>query len=258
MSLKQKLDQAEFAYGTWSQFGSPEVLEILGYSGKFDFTIIDTEHGYYGLDTAENLVRAADASGIAPIVRVYANEPHLITKALDIGAQGVLVPQITTREEAERVVMSSRYFPRGNRGACPFVRSGKHLVTGWQEYADKANEDVLVMVLVEGETGIANLEEIAGVEGLDAIMIGPMDLTVSLGIGGQLDHPRLKEYVASAIKLCEANGVRFFLPNFHQDIEKAAASVQEWRDIGCKYFTIGSDKMFLTNYMMQQHALLRR
>src|SRR5690554_3719828 len=144
MKLKQKIQNSDFAYGTWSQSSSPEMLEILGFSGKFDFTIIDTEHGYYDLGTAENLVRAANASGISPIVRVAANETHLITKALDMGAEGVLVPQIPSRADAEKVVASSKYFPRGNRGACPFIRVGNHLVTEWAEFATKANEEVLV------------------------------------------------------------------------------------------------------------------
>ncbi len=257
MKLKEKILKSDFAYGTWSQTGSPEVLEILGYSGKFAFTIIDTEHGFYDLGAAENLVRAANASRISPIVRVMANENHLITKALDIGAEGILVPQITTRAEAEKVVAATKYYPKGNRGACPFIRVGHHLVTDWAEYATKANEDVLVMVLVEGETGIRNLPEIAKTEGLDAIMLGPMDLSVSLGIGGQLDHPKVVEHIAQTIKVCDQENVSFFLPNFHLDMHQAAESIKKWRSVGCKYFTVGSDKMFLTNYMNLQHQLIR-
>lgn len=258
MHLKQKLDRADFAYGTWSQTGSEEVLEILGYSGKFDFTIIDTEHGYYDLGHAENLVRAANASRISPIVRVSTNDNDKITKALDIGAEGVLVPQISTREEAEKLVASARYAPRGTRGACPFVRSGHHLVTDWAEYATKASEDVFVMALVEGAEGFGNLEDIARTEGLDGLMIGPMDLTVSLGIGGQLDHPDLKSYIRNALRICDEAGVKFFVPNFFQTIEKATQATKEWRELGVKYFTIGSDKLFLTAYMNQQHAALGR
>lgn len=258
MHLRQKLDQNDFAYGTWSQTGSAEVLEILGYSNNFDFTIIDTEHGYYDLGHAENLVRAANASGISPIVRVSSNENHKITKALDIGAQGVLVPQVSSRADAEKMVASARYAPHGNRGACPFVRSGNHLVTDWAEYATKASKDVFVMALVEGAEGFGNLEEIARTEGLDGLMIGPMDLTVSLGIGGQLDHPKLKEYIRNALKICNEANVKFFVPNFFQTIDRATEAIQEWRELGVKYFTVGSDKLFLTAYMNQQHAALGR
>lgn len=256
MNLKEKLKQQDFAYGTWSQTGSPEVLEMLGFSGRFSFTIIDTEHGYYDLGHAENLVRAADASGIPSIVRVGVNDPHLVTKALDTGTQGILVPGIGSVEEAQTFIDATRFGPVGNRGACPFIRAGGHLVTNWEEYASKANEDIFTMVLVEGEAGLNALDDIAAIEGLDAIMIGPMDLTVSLGIGGQLDHPMLKEFVAKAVKACAKHDVMFFMPNFHQTIDEATQKVAEFREIGVKYFTVGSDKLFLASYMRSQHDAL--
>jgi len=256
MLLREKLDTMDFAYGTWSQTGSPEVLEMLGFSRKFAFTIIDTEHGWYDLAHAENLVRAADASGISPVVRVGVNDPYLITKALDLGAQGILVPNVTTAADAQKFVAATQFAPAGNRGACPFIRAGGHLVTNWGEYARRADERVFTMVLVEGVEGFANLEEIARTERLDALMIGPMDLTVSLGIGGQLDHPKLKSYVADAVKICAEHGVKFFLPNFFQTIAAATEATREFMELGVRYFTIGSDKLFLAAYMAEQHAAL--
>jgi len=256
MRLKEKLDAVDFAYGTWSQTGSPEVLEMLGFSRQFAFTIIDTEHGYYDLAHAENLVRAADASGISPIVRVGLNDPYLITKALDLGAQGILVPNIATAAQAHAFVAATQFSPAGKRGACPFVRAGEHLVTDWADYAHRADQDIFTMVLVEGEEGFANLEAIAQTERLDALMIGPMDLTVSLGIGGQLDHPRLKHYIADAVTICERHGVKFFLPNFFQTIATATQATRDFMALGVKYFTMGSDKLFLAAYLRQQHDAL--
>lgn len=148
VKLKQKLDAARFLLGTWSQSASPEMLEIIGYA-KFDFTVIDTEHGFFGLETAENLVRTAEAAGISPVIRVAVNEPHLIMKALDIGAEGVIVPQVTTREEAERAISAARYHPQGTRGACPCVRVGEHYITEWDRHAARANHEVVVIVLIE-------------------------------------------------------------------------------------------------------------
>lgn len=256
MKLKQKFNEKNLAYGTWSQFGSAEVLEVLGYSGQFDFTIIDTEHSYYGMETAENLVRAANASGISPLVRVHANEPNLIGKVLDMGADGVVVPQITTREEAEKVVQAARYFPRGNRGVCPFVRAGGHLATDWQDFADRSNDEILVMIMVEGAAGLANLAEIVKVEGIDAVMMGPMDLTVSLGIGGQLDHPKLKEHVSEAVRICDEQGVKFIMPVQKHDIGDSVEALQKWRALGCRYFTVGADKLFIANYIKHLHAAI--
>jgi len=257
MKLKQKFKDLDFAYGTWTQFGSPEVVEVLGYSKQFDFTIIDTEHTYYGLETAENLVRAANASGLSALVRVYANEPNLIGKVLDMGADGVVVPQITNREEAEKVVQAAYYFPRGNRGVCPFVRAGGHMATDWQTFADSQNDETFVMIMVEGAAGLANLSEIVKVKGIDAIMMGPMDLTVSLGIGGQLDHPLLKQHVTEAVRICDENGIKFVMPVQKQDIDESIEAMKLWRSLGCKYFTVGADKLFIANYIKHLHKGLR-
>jgi len=108
---------------TWSQFANAEAIDILGARG-FDFTIIDTEHGAFGLETAEGLVRACDAAGLVPIVRIPANEGRMITKALDIGAAAVQIPKISSVKETEQAVLASRYAPEGTRGACPCVRAG--------------------------------------------------------------------------------------------------------------------------------------
>jgi len=125
------LDLRHPAIGTWLQFANPEVIAILGAS-EFDFTIIDTEHGAFGLETAEELVRACDAAGLVPIVRIPTNEGHMITKALDIGAAGVLIPQISSAQELEAAARGSQYAPHGTRGACPCVRAGGHFVRDWR------------------------------------------------------------------------------------------------------------------------------
>jgi 4-hydroxy-2-oxoheptanedioate aldolase len=246
--LCEELKNASFTLGTWSQCASPEILEIIGYS-NFDFTIIDTEHGYFGLETAENLVRAAEAARIMPIIRVAVNEPHLIMKALDIGAQGVIVPQITSSEGAQRAVSAARYQPLGTRGACPCVRAGQHYVREWDHYARKSNEEAAVILLVEGPEGMANIREIVATEGLDAVMIGPFDLSVSLGVGGQLDHEKVTNFFVDAIELCKEAGVEIIVPNFDLDQEKARAAIAYWRTLGCKHFTVGTDKLLFADYM---------
>lgn len=234
--------------GTWSQSASPEMLEIIGYS-KFDFTIIDTEHGYFGLETAENLVRAAEAARIVPIVRVMSNEPHLIMKALDIGAQGVVVPQITCRVEAERAISASRYYPDGTRGACPCIRAGQHFVSDWNAYANKANRDAALILLIEGAEGMRNVLDIVAAPGIDAIMLGPFDLSVSLGVGGQLDHPKVVNFMKEVVAICQERGIHLFVPNFDLDMNQAKKSIDRWRALGCKNFTVGTDKILFAHHM---------
>lgn len=255
-TIKEKLDAGQFLLGTWSQSASPEVLEIVGYAG-FDYTIIDTEHGYFGLETAENLVRTAEAAGISPLVRVALNEPHLILKALDIGAEGVVVPQVTTIDEAKKAVSAARYYPDGTRGACPCIRAGKHYVPDWAKYATKANRDVVVVLLVEGQEGVANIESIVNTEGVNAIMVGPFDLSVSLGVGGQLDHPLVTDFMRKTIALCKKREVHMFVPNFDLDMDQARVAIEGWSALGATNFTVGTDKLFFAHHMQNINRNIR-
>lgn len=255
-SLKQKLQAGQFLLGTWSQSASPEMLEIIGYS-RFDFTVIDTEHGFFGLETAENLVRTAEAAGISPLIRVAVNEPHLIMKALDIGAEGIVVPQVTSRAEAEKAISAARYHPRGTRGACPCIRVGEHYITEWDRHATKANQDVVVVALVEGKQGMDNVEEIVATADLDAVMIGPFDLSVSLGVGGQMDHPLVMDFMGKLIELGRRHQVHVFVPNFDLDLQQARAAIAKWMQLGCRNFTVGTDKIFFAHYMTTVNDTVR-
>jgi len=247
LSRLREVLKKDFVLGTWSQSASPEVLEILGYTG-YDFTIIDTEHGYYGLETAENLVRTSEAAGIPSIIRVAVNQPHLIMKALDIGAQGVLVPQITSQEEAIQVIQSAKYNPLGNRGACPCIRVGQHRVKEWERFSTKSNENAYTMVIIEGDKGFQNVEEIIKTDHLDAVMIGPFDMSVSLGLGGDLNHPKIIEFMKKVISLGEKYNVDVFLPNFDLNPNIANESINKWKEIGAKYFTVGTDKLLISQH----------
>lgn len=255
-NLKELLASPKMVLGTWSQSASPEMLEIIGYS-NFDFTIIDTEHGYFGLETAENLVRTAEAAGVVPIVRVPVNEPHLIMKALDIGAQGVVVPQITNSDEARKAISAARYHPHGTRGACPCIRAGQHFVREWDRFATKANQDAAVILLIEGTDGMKNVNEIIRTDGLDAIMLGPFDLSVSLGVGGQLDHPKVTNFMLEVIGLCKQHDVHLFIPNFDLELEAAKSAIDRWRALGCTNFTVGTDKLLFADYMAKFNRFVK-
>lgn len=224
------------------------MLEIVGYAG-FEFTIIDTEHGYFGLETAENLVRAAEAARIVPIIRVGMNVPHLIMKALDIGAQGVVVPQVTTRAEAESAIAASRYHPQGNRGACPCIRSGQHMVTDWATFAGKSNAQTTIILLIEGVDGMRNVRDILDTPGLEAVMLGPFDLSVALEVGGQLDHPKVTDFMKEVVALCADKHIELIVPNFDLDMAVARRSIDRWRAIGCTNFTVGTDKILFAHHM---------
>ena len=151
-------------------------------------------------------MRAAEAAGTTPIVRVPTNAPEEILRFLDTGAQGVLVPQVTTREDAERAVRAARYHPLGQRGLAGTRAADYGLGGSLGPYAQEANETILVQALIEDVRAIDNLPAILAVEGLDIIAIGPSDLSQSLGHPGERNHPAVREAIAEIIRLGVAAG----------------------------------------------------
>jgi 4-hydroxy-2-oxoheptanedioate aldolase len=244
--FKKSIKEGKILLGTGVQINSPEIVEILGNTG-FDFVMIDTEHASFGLEAAENLVRAADASGIVPIIRVSHKNPTLIMKALDMGAQGIIVPGISTKEDAVAAVRASKYAPLGNRGACPFVRAAGHMARDWKTFSQSANETTVVFLLIEGPEGIKNFEDIISVEGIDVISMGPFDLSVALGVGGQVDHPLVIEKFKEMIRLALRKNIALSTVVFDLEEEKIRSTAQYWYNLGVKVMMVGGDKMFLSH-----------
>lgn len=242
--------------GTWSQIASAEVIDIVAASG-FAFTIIDTEHGFFGLETAENLIRACDAGGIVPLVRVPANEPWMIAKALDAGASAVVVPRIESGEAAAAAVQAGRYEPEGQRGACPCVRSGSHFVRGWPDYATRANRDTGVIALVETPAGVERFAEILATPGLRAVLIGPFDLSVALGRQGDFLHPEVLNAIEGMVEQAVAADMPVIMPVFSPEMEEAKRQVDQWMARGVTAFTIGTDKLLLADHAMRYTARMK-
>ena len=191
--------------GTWNGIPSPSVVNAIG-CGGMDFVVIDTEHGPTSIETAENLVRAAEVAQMTPIIRVPGNDPQLILRALDIGAIGVQVPHVSTKEEAQKVVRASKHYPLGDRGYSPFTRAGKFGAAA-EGHAERSNKETLVVLNIEGVEGLDNLEEIATVEGVDVIFIGPYDLSQSLGKPGNVFDPEVVEHIRKSVKLVKDKGL---------------------------------------------------
>lgn len=202
--LKERLRCGETVIGTFSGIPSPSLVEAIGYSG-LDFIVIDSEHGPLEMQTAENIVRAAEITGMVPIIRVSGNESHFILRALDIGAHGVQVPHVSTKEEAELAIEYSKYHPQGKRGFSPFTRAGKYGLAA-ETHASRINENVIVVVNIEGIEGVNNLKEIASVPEVDVIFIGPYDLSQSLGKPGQVEDPGVTKLIKDNVKIIKNNG----------------------------------------------------
>jgi 4-hydroxy-2-oxoheptanedioate aldolase len=204
--IKQTLKSGGRVFGTWSMLSSPTVLNVIGTTG-LDFVIVDLEHGPTTFETAENQLYAAEAGGIEPIIRLAEDHAPHVLHALEIGAQSILISQVATAEQAERIVKSCKYFPEGNRGLSPFTRNHGYSDKNLPAKLQHANDQMLVGVLVEGEEGIRNIPEIAKTPGLDMIYLGVYDLSQSCGVPGDLMNPKVLRIMRDYVKLIEDCGL---------------------------------------------------
>ncbi len=253
ISLKKMLSSGSVVFGSWAQMDSPEAVEMIGSAG-FDFAVIDMEHGHFGLDSVPNMIRAADAFGISPVVRVMENSEALILKVLDMGAEGVVIPGVSTPEEARRAAIAARYAPIGARGACPTIRAAGHMPLDWGKYVKKSNTDVMLCLLVEGRQGAENFEEIVKVPGVDAVMIGPFDLSVSLGVGGQTKHPLVISKIEEMARTAGMHGVTLACNVFDFEPDDIRHEASRWIGLGARIIMLGGDKFFLMPSLRRARA----
>jgi 4-hydroxy-2-oxoheptanedioate aldolase len=239
-SLQTAIQRQGFVVGPFMKLDSPAVVELAGLGG-FDFAIIDMEHGPLDVLTAENLVRAAHLRNLCAIIRVGENNPLMIARALDIGADGVQIPQISTAADAERAVRAAKYFPEGERGVCRYVRAAQYSNIPKAEYFRLANRDTAVIIHIEGQEGLRNLDEILKVEGVDVLFIGPYDLSQSLGVPGEVEHPRVVAEVTSMIQ--KAGKAGKIIGIFAEDVEKAKKYIEQ----GVQYISYSVDVGLILN-----------
>ena len=199
--LKAKLKKGEVALGTTITIGHPDISETLGKLG-YDWILIDTEHAPLEVGMIQLLLQAMSASRSVPIVRVAWNDLVLVKRALDIGAYGVIIPWVNSREEAARAVQAVRYPPAGLRGYGPRRAS---LID--DEYFETADREVFLGIQIETQKAVDNLDEIFAVPGIDAILVGPADLSLSLGILKRYDHPKFVSTMQRIADAAKKHGV---------------------------------------------------
>ena len=226
-TLKQKLKEGKVVCGAMLTFPSPTAVEMLGYMG-FDWVLIDNEHGSITVDTSEDLIRAAELTGVAPIVRPVANRPEVIAPFLDRGALGVQVPHVNTRAEAEAAVAACKYFPEGTRGIFSRGRPAEYgMRESTQAYAASAN--TLVCLMLEEVEAINNIDDIVRVPGVDVLFIGSGDLSQSMGFVGQQTHPEVLSVMEKGVKRIREAGVV-------AGVSCPDALVPKFIDLGVQYF----------------------
>ena len=173
--LKEKLQKGQFVIGTFVGLGHPDVTERLSRLG-FDFLILDGEHAPLGLETMQQMMQAMNGSNCTPLVRPQWNDMVIIKRVLDIGAHGVLVPWVNTKEEAEYAVRACKYPPEGLRGCGP-----RRAALFDPDYIKTANDEILIVVQIETRKAVSNIDDILSVKGIDACYVGPNDLSLSFG-----------------------------------------------------------------------------
>lgn len=220
MSLKNRMKKRDLTIGSWITIGSTVVAEIMSQSG-FDWLTIDMEHSAITLDIAQDLIRVVELSNVTPLVRVGHNQSNLIKRVMDAGSKGVIVPMVNTRADAEKAVGAVKYPPSGFRGV-GLARAQKY-GSDFEGYKDWNEDGSIVIVQIEHIKAVENIEDILTVPGVDGFIVGPYDLSGSLGLPGQFDHQEviaaLSEIERTAKNIKALSGFHV-IPTQSEEVEK--------------------------------------
>lgn len=231
--FRKTIQEGKPVYGPFMKSGEAAFVETTGYAG-FEFAILDMEHGPVSLESMQNNIRAAQITGMLPIVRVRDRMPESIAQALDIGAGGVQIPQITNAGEAYHAVRAARYYPEGERGVCRFVRAANYSSTERSSYFQLANKTLLILQL-EGKEAILNLNAILEVKGYDILFVGPYDLSQSLGVPGDVTNPIVTSQIQHIVKEARSRGI--VVGTFLDQLD----NLNHWKKLGLQYFCYSVD-----------------
>lgn len=223
-TVKEKIGRGEPSFGIWLADGpSPARIEFYGHMG-YEFVIIDTEHGAIRLETLLELVRACDVVGVIPIVRPPNHEASTILAYLEVGAMGLYFPHVRSVEDVRAIVDRVKYAPLGSRSAALARPAGYGVSQDPKAYFRQANEETMIVLLVEDTVGLANLDEILGVKEVDVVCIGPSDLSSSMGFVGERAHPEVRKVILEAEARIAAAGMAFDCePESAKDAREAIA-----------------------------------
>ncbi|MCI0712231.1 MAG: aldolase/citrate lyase family protein [Chloroflexi bacterium] len=231
-TVKEKLKAGEVAYGCFTPFLNADLVEFVAMQG-FDYLVFEGEHGTLSPAQCTHLVRAASLRGTTPIARVPTNQPHIILQYLDTGVHGIHVPQVNSGAEAEQVIQSAKYRPRGNRGLAGTRAADYGMTMTLHDYTQQANEETLTIVHVETVDAVQRIHEFIAIDDLDVIFIGPTDLSQSLGYTGQRNHPEvlnaIDEVIEAVLPSDKALGI------YVGSREEA----NNWRERGIQYISCG-------------------
>ncbi len=227
--------------GTWvTTLRTPQIAQMMATAG-FDFLYIDMEHSCFSIETVGDLCFAALAAGLVPIVRPPGKDAHLLSRPLDSGAMGLLIPHVDTREEAEAVVKAIRFPPDGERGINLLGPHTGYSRANGEEYVRSTHAETLLLVQIESDKGIDNLDKILSVDGVDGSVIGRADLSNDLGLLGQVNHPEVVRRVEMMIAACQRHKK---IPGL---LVQDVATAKEWISKGIRLVPYANEVSLLVN-----------
>jgi 2-dehydro-3-deoxyglucarate aldolase len=236
--LKEKLRQNQLTLGSWITLGHPSIAEILAMAG-YDWLVVDMEHTTISIEQAGELIRVIDLCGVAPLVRLTSNHPDQIKRVMDAGAHGIVVPMVNSVADAERAVAATRYAPRGIRGV-GLARAQK-FGPGFQDYLQWQKDGPVVIVQIEHQDALEHLGSIFSVPGVDGFIIGPYDLSCSMGMPGEFDRPEFK----AAMQQILATGLRMNFPAGLHIVEPDQARLAQVIQEGYRFIAYSVDVRML-------------
>lgn len=243
--LKKKLQKREITIGGWITLGHSSIAEIMARAG-FEWLVVDMEHSVITLDTAQQLIQVIEGCGVIPLVRVGENNPYIIKRVMDAGAYGVIVPMVNTKKEAEAAVKAVKYPTLGTRGV-GLARAQGYGAT-FDEYAATVNEESIVIAQIEHTDAVDNLESILSVNGVDGCIIGPYDLSGSLGVPGNFEHPDVLAALKKVEQTCQEKRVALGIHIIQPDYGLVLESISR----GYTFLAFSSDILFLGNSCREQ------
>ena len=243
-AVKEKLQYQKEVFGILNSVSSPTITEMFAYAG-YDFVILDTEHLLVSPESLEHSIRAAESVDLCVFVRVPDACPIAIGRALDAGAQGIVVSRVSSLEEAKIAISASYYPPLGNRG----ITGGKNTGFGTlslPDYINKANQEIMLTLMIENTEGVAALPDIVKLSGVDMILEGALDLSLSMGHGVNFNHSNVQKTIFQMAQLCQQENVIFCA------IPRLPNQLPIWREKGIKAFLAGEDRGLLFK-ALQEH-----
>jgi len=251
MSLKSRLINRELTIGSWLSFGYTPVCEIMAKAG-FDWLVIDMEHTAIDFWHAQQLIQIIDLSGNVPLVRVGANDSLLIKRAMDAGAHGVIVPMVNSKADACKAIDAVQYPPAGSRGVG--LARAQAYGMDFEKYREWLQSEGVLIVQIEHIEGVRNLEEILSVDGVDGFIVGPYDLSGSLGVPGNFEHPAVAEAMTEIERVMHDGNKVGGYHVVHSNHEELLSRVRR----GYKFLAYGDDMVFFAEKVNEEADFVKQ